>query len=142
MYLYAHALKGDIQQWEVVGRYIGIKVPPEVPELDHYIIVVIIAILAAVTLASSFLNIKWKRVASIVLILGAISLAFWAQYRLYQQGHNLDPTAPMRYVVKPFTPPLIGVVKVSKIKIYHFPHLGLFLFGAATILTTYAAWRR
>lgn len=142
MYLYTYALKGDLQQWEVVGRYIGIKVPPDLPEFDNHIIVTIIVMLATMALISAFLNRKWKKVASILLIVGGIALASWAQYRLYQQGHNLDPNAPMRYVVKPFTPPLIGVSKVSKIKIYHLPHLGFLLFFVATGLSAYAAWYR
>jgi len=142
MYLYAHALKGDIRDWEVVGRYIGINVHPKTPEFDLKIIVAIIVILSVLTFISAFKNIKWKRTCSIILLIAGISLAGWAQFRLYQQGHNLDPNAPLRYVVKPFTPPLIGMTKVSKIRIYHLPHLGFLLFATATGLTIYAAWRR
>lgn len=70
------------------------------------------------------------------------SLAGWAQYRLYQAVHNLDPKAPMRYAVKPFTSPLVGIVRVHKITIYHLPHVGFLLFGGAVVLTLLAVRRR
>lgn len=141
MYLYANALTGDLHQWEVVGRYIGIKVPPDFPELESNIVVYIIGVFAAVTLAAAFMSLKVKKVVSILLITMGISLAGWAQYRLYQSGHSLDPTAPMRYVVKPFTSPLIGVTRVSKIRIYHLPHIGFIFLAAAVVLTVHASWR-
>lgn len=141
MYLYANELTGDLHQWEVVGRYIGIKVPPEYPELDSNLIAIIIAVLGVLTLTAAFTSVKWQKIVSITLIVVAISLASWAQYRLYQSGHNLDPTAPMRFVVKPFTSPLIGVVRVSKIRIYHLPHLGFLLLATAVLLAGHATWR-
>lgn len=141
IYLYTDRLGGDVGEWKVVGRYIGVKVPPELPEFDLKIISVIIVFLSAFVSLSAFGSVRWKKTASVILLVAGISLAGWAQYRLYQAGHNLDPTAPMRYAVKPFTPPLIGIVKVHKITIYHLPHAGSILFGAATVLTLYAAWR-
>ncbi|MFQ6675840.1 MAG: hypothetical protein ACE5LH_05790 [Fidelibacterota bacterium] len=140
MYLHANALKGDLRDWEVVGRYIGIDVEPDLPEFDHNIVVFIVTILASLVWISAFLSTRFKKIASVILLTTAISMAGWAQYRLYQQGHNLDPSAPLRSVVKPFTPPLIGVTRVSKIKIYHLPHVGFLLFGLACGITLYGAW--
>ncbi|MEW6456093.1 MAG: hypothetical protein AB1410_05180 [Acidobacteriota bacterium] len=139
MFLYTYGIKGDVQEWKVVGRYIGINVEPNLPELDLKIIAIIVVILGMFTFISAFRSGKWKKIVSISLIVTGISLALWAQYRLYQAGHNLDPKAPLRNVAKPFTPPLIGMTKISKIKIYHLPHLGSILFVTSTILTFYAS---
>ncbi|MAG14231.1 MAG: hypothetical protein CMN78_06515 [Spirochaetales bacterium] len=142
MFLYAYGLKGDFKDWEILGRYIGINIYPELPEFDSLILVIIIAILAALTIASAFLAMKWKKILPILLAVAALCFAGWAQYRLYQQGHSLDPTAPLRFTVKPFTPPLIGITKVSRIRIYHFPHVGIALYTLAIIGTAFARWRR
>lgn len=142
MYLYAHGLEGDLRDWEVVGRYIGVDVSPSLPELDLNVVSIIVAFLGVLTITSAFFGNGIKKAVSITLVATGLLLGGWAQYRLYQQGHRLDPSAPMRTVVKPFTPPLVGVVKVSKITIYHLPHLGSVLFVLACGLTLYAAWRK
>jgi hypothetical protein len=67
-------------------------------------------------------------------------LVIWAQYSLYLFGHSLDPDRPLRYL-QPFTPPVIGIVTLGKIKTYHFPHLGAVLFGIAGLLVVWTAWR-
>ncbi len=142
VYVYADRLRGDLAEWKVVSWYIGVKFPPELPEFNLKIIPIIILFLSTFVFLAAFGSGRWKKTVTIILLVAGISLAGWAQYRLYQAGHNLDPTAPMRYAVKPFTPPLIGIVKVHKITIYHLPHAGSVLFGMATALTLYTAWRR
>lgn len=141
MYMYSNGLTGDLNDWRVVGRYIGVDVEPPLPEFDHNIITYAIAFLAVVLLIAAFADDRVKKGASILLLAAGLTFAGWAQYRLYQQGHNLDPTAPMRFIVQPFTPPLFGWTTVGKIRIYHLPHVGLLLFAAATGLTLLATWR-
>lgn len=142
MFLYVHSLKGDFRDWEVMGRYIGIDVHPKVPEFDFKILVIILIALSVLLIISAFLGPGWKKIASILLIVIGLTMLGWAQYRLYLQGHNLDPTAPLRFTVKPFTPPIIGITRVSKIRIYHLPHLASLLFAASAALSVFAAWRR
>lgn len=142
MFLYTFQLKGDKKDWDVVGRYIGINTNPKLPEIENKIILSILIVLSFILIISHFKTEKWKKTVSIILLIIGLCLAAWAQYRLYQQGHNLDPKAPLRYVVKPFTPPLIGLTKVHRIKIYHFPHLGFFLFSASCLLTLYSSWKK
>jgi copper chaperone NosL len=142
MYLYSNSLKGDLNDWRVVGRYIGVDVEPPLPEFDKNTITYVIALLGIAMLLAAFAGDSIKRGASILLLAAGLAFAGWGQYRMYQQGHNLDPRAPMRMVVKPFTPPLLGWTTVGKIRIYHLPHVGFILFGAATCLTLLVAWRR
>lgn len=141
VYIHPDGLRGDIHEFQVVGRYIGVKVPPELPEFDSKIFSYLIGLLAAMTLLGVLLSQRWRKIIPIILLVAGITFAGWAQYRLYQAGHTLDPTAPMRYAVKPFTPPLIGVVRIHRITIYHVPHVGFVLFGVAITLAVFAAWR-
>ncbi len=140
MFLYVYGLKGDFADWEILGRYVGLNLYPVLPEFDGYIIVLVLAVLALLCIAAALFGPRWRKYVPIVLIaVGAILLG-WAQFRLYQQGHDLDPTAPLRFTVKPFTPPLIGVTKVSRIRIYHFPHVGGILFFISVSLASVAGW--
>ncbi len=142
MYIYLDGLKGDTRDWNVVGRYIGIDTEPFLPEFEYNITITIIGVMTLLIFAAAYAGDRWKKYASVLLLSVGISMGGWAQYRFYQQGHDLDPTAPMRTIVKPFTPPLIGFTSVSKITIYHLPHLGFLLFGTATVLTLYVSYKR
>ena len=62
--------------------------------------------------------------------------SFW--YRLYEYGHNLDPTAPMR--IKPFTPLLIGVKQIANFRESSFPQAGAYLLCLAVLLIALAGW--
>ena len=62
--------------------------------------------------------------------------SFW--YRLYEYGHNLDPTAPMR--IKPFTPLLIGVKQIANFREYSFPQAGAYLLLFSVLLIVLAGW--
>ncbi|MEW5815997.1 MAG: hypothetical protein AB1798_11475 [Spirochaetota bacterium] len=138
--LYVHSLRGDIKEWEILGRYIGINANPKLPEFDFKIFIFIFAGLAIMLGIAAFLGDRWKKAASIALIIASLIIAGWAQYKLYQQGHTLDPAAPLRTVAKPFTPPLFGITRIHKITIYHYPHLGSALLGLTIASTVYAAW--
>lgn len=105
LYLYLDGLKGDLKDWEVLGRYIGVNVHPWLPEFKYKTMVFIVAGLGLFTLFCANKKIKWKRLISLIILVLGLGSAGWAQFRLYQQGHRLDPQAPLRYTVKPFTPP-------------------------------------
>jgi len=62
--------------------------------------------------------------------------SFW--YRLYEYGHNLDPTAPMR--ITPFTPLLIGVKQIANFRESSFPQAGAYLLLLSVLLILIAGW--
>ena len=62
--------------------------------------------------------------------------SFW--YRLYEYGHNLDPTAPMK--IKPFTPLLIGVKQIANFREASYPMLGAYLLTFSVVLIVIAGW--
>lgn len=137
--VYADRLEGDIEEWRIVSRLVGVKVPPPVPELDLKIIPIMIVALSILSLVTAIKN-RFAKIAMIASWVVIISLASWAQYRLYLIGHDLDETAPLRAYVKPFTPPLIGWITVAgRITVYHWPYMGSILFMVATLLITFVA---
>jgi hypothetical protein len=55
-----------------------------------------------------------------VLFLYFSLFSFWSFYsRLYQYGHNLDPTAPVK--VPAFMPPLLGSKQLANFTVYSYP---------------------
>ena len=62
--------------------------------------------------------------------------SFW--YRLYDYGHNLDPTAPMK--IQPFTPLLIGVKQIANFRESSYPMLGAYLLTFSVLLIVIAGW--
>jgi len=137
--VYAYKYAGDIDEWNRVGRLVGVKVPPPIPEIAFTILPVVVIGLAGLAAVAAFRE-KWVWLAALLPwpFLGALIL--WAQYSLYLFGHSLDPDRPLKYI-QPFTPPVIGIVTLGKIRTYHFPDAGGVLFGMAAVLLVWTAWR-
>ena len=61
---------------------------------------------------------------------GAFSL--WSfGYKLYQYGHQLAPTAPVK--VPPFTPPMFGYKQLANFEVYSYPAAGTYLMAATAL---------
>lgn len=137
--VYAYKYAGDIDEWNRVGRLVGVRVPPPIPEAVFRLIPIAILILVILCLMAAWRE-RWLTAAAIAPWLVLALLVAWAQYSLYVFGHSLDPNRPLKYI-QPFTPPVIGVVRMGKIRTYHLPYLGSLLFGAGAVLTGLTAWR-
>lgn len=61
----------------------------------------------------------------------------WAQVRLYQAGHSLDPNAPMTGV-DGFTPPVLGTYEVANISGFTWIDVGGYLLVAAVAFLSVA----
>lgn len=139
LHLYAYKYEGDVDEWNRVGRLVGVRVPPPIPEQTFVALpaaVVVASGLALATMASR----RLLAVAAVFPWLLLTGLAAWGQYTLYLFGHSLDPDRPLRYFDE-FTPPIIGVLTLGKIQTFHFPNLGSALFILAGLLLALAAWR-
>lgn len=137
--VYAYKYDGDIAEWNRVGRLVGVKVPPPIPEVVFTLFPLAVIGLAALCVVAAFRE-GWLKIAAIVPWLVLAVLIAFAQYSLYLFGHSLDPDRPLKYI-QPFTPPVIGIVTLGKIRTYHFPYPGSILFGIASLLLVWAAWR-
>lgn len=138
MHVYAYRYVGDVHEWNTVGRLVGVHVPPPIPEESFIVIPAIIAMLGLFIAATAFWP-GWAKVGSFLPWVVLVGLLAWTQYALYLFGHSLDPARPLRYL-QPFTPPVIGVLTLGKMTIYHVPWLGSVLFVAGALLATLAAW--
>ncbi len=131
---YGDRLEGDIREWSIISNLVGINIPTNVPEIDMKIIPLIILSLSAI-FALSFFSRKWLKISVIVSLITLSALSAWTQYRLYLIGHNLDETAPLRNLIEPFTPPIIGWIDVGgSITVYHLPHIGSTLVFFAIVI--------
>jgi predicted outer membrane lipoprotein len=59
-------------------------------------------------------------------------------HRLYQFGHDLDPTAPIR--IPPFTPPPLGTNQIAQFATYSYFSWGTFLPLVAALLIVTTLW--
>lgn len=137
--MYAYEYAGDIEEWGLVGRLVGVRVPPPIPDLFFRLFpaaVVALGVLASVAAARE----RWLTVAAIFPWVVLAALLVWGQYSLYVFGHSLDPERPLKYL-EPFTPPIVGIVTMGKIQTYHYPNVGSLLFIAAGALLVMSAWR-
>lgn len=135
--VYATKYVGDIKEWNVVGKLVGVQVPPPFPPVVFTVAPLLIAGFAVLTVVAAFRE-RWRKPAAVAPWVFLIGTAAYLQYILYQYGHNLDPERPLRYI-KDFTPPVIGIVTVGKIRTFHVPDAGAVLFVVAAVLIFIAA---
>lgn len=132
MRVYPTHYEGDIREWNLIGNLVGVKVPPPIPDLAFEIVPVLIVLLAIISLIAAF-DQRWLAVSMIMPWILLTGLTAFTQYSLYIFGHDLNPDRPLRYI-EPFTPPVIGIKKIGTLLTFHLPHVGSFLFIAASLL--------
>ena len=80
---------------------------------------------------------RWlRRLACAGLWLIPVGALADVQYRLWQTGHGLDPTAAIR--VSPFTPRVVGPTSLMNFTINGLPGMALILIALAAALATLA----
>lgn len=136
MRVYLNYFEGDIDEWNIVGNLVGVKVPPPIPEEAFVIVPLAMGALILICLAASFQP-KLLKMAALGPWVFITALTIFTQYSLYLFGHDLDPNAPLKYV-EPFTPPVIGIKKIGRMVTYHLPHVGSLLLVAAGVLLYFA----
>ena len=104
LYAYGTGMKGDLSELNILNHYIGMP-PIEAPALETSMFPVGIAVVALLCLLAPLH--KWMlRLAVFALVATPLTILADLQWRLYEFGHTLNPTAPIR--LKPFTPLVIG----------------------------------
>ena len=136
MRVYTYMYEGDLEEWNVVGNLVGVKVPPPIPDIVFTIVPISIFLLIILCLVTALKPslLKFTAFMPWVVITG---LTIFTQYSLYVFGHDLDPKRPLRFI-DPFTPPVIGVKKIGTMLTYHLPHIGSFLLVIASLLLFWA----
>jgi copper chaperone NosL len=132
---YGNTVKGDLGEINELSHYIGMPAfdVAGMPEMKLWLPVVLVAVLAAVV--SVVTRRRWlRRLACAGLWLIPLGALADVQFRLWQVGHSLDPTSPIR--VAPFTPRVLGPTTLMNFTVHGYPGMSLILVAVAAALVT------
>lgn len=132
---YGNKVEGDLEEIGELSHYVGMPAFNFVgmPEMKLWPLVIVIAIAAAVVAVVT--RRRWlRRLACAGLWLIPVGALADVQYRLWQTGHGLDPTAAIR--VSPFTPRVVGPTSLMNFTINGLPGMALVLIAVAAALVT------
>ena len=147
-------LGGEYQEVAALNYYIGFHYPDPVYVEPNYEVAgaaiatpewvafpaVLVALAALATLAavSPGRTVARRLTYALVGTIAVLGTALaWAQFRLYQAGHNLDPNAPMTGV-DGFTPPLLGPYEVANISGFSWIAAGGYVIAAGVVFLAVA----
>jgi nitrous oxidase accessory protein len=109
LYAYGTGMEGDLKELNILNHYIGMPAI-EPPPLEIAMFPYGMAALIVLCLLSPF-GAWLRRVAVAALVMTPVVVIADLQWRLYDFGHSLNPTAPIR--LEPFTPLVIGTTKMG-----------------------------
>ena len=127
---YGTRMTGDVSELNILNHYIGMP-PLETPAFETSLFPYAIAALIALCLLSPLT--RWLRVLAIAaVVIAPIAMLGDLQWRLYEFGHSLNPTAPIR--LAPFTPLVIGSTSMGNFTSWGMPSWGVWSLLAAALL--------
>lgn len=144
MYIHINKIGGDspgtLQNINILNHYIGMAMiePESIPELQYFPYVVaglILFTLVAAAINKPALYLTFFIVFAILAILGIYDFYTW----MYDYGHNLDPTAPIKVPGQSYQPPLFGTKMILNFQTSSYPALGGISMGIA-LLMSFLAW--
>jgi len=132
---YGNTVEGDLAEINELSHYIGM--PPfnvaGMPEMRLWPLVILLAMVAAVLAVAT--RGRWlRRLACATLWLIPVGALADVQFRLWQVGHSLDPSSPIR--VTPFTPKVVGPTTLMNFTIEALPGISLVLIALAAAVVT------
>jgi hypothetical protein len=140
LYIYSHTLEGghppgrdDLREINTLNHYIGMRPLLESDFSEFKWIPLMIGIFFILALRTLVIGKMSNLVDTTVLFMYFGLFSFWSFYnRLFQYGHNLDPTAPVK--VQPFMPPLVGSKQIANFTVYSYPAAGSYFMVAFWLL--------
>jgi len=133
MNIWINNITGDVKVISALNHYIGMKhIEVEMfPEFQYMIYIV--GFLIAFGLIAALVN-KRFMVVAFMMILFATGVAALVDFYMwgYDYGHNLDPTAAINIPGMSYQPPLIGTKQLLNFTAFSGPHIGGWIFMAAT----------
>ena len=124
-----------LQNINILNHYIGMKSihPDSIPELKYFPMVVYGLLTlggVVVVIDKAWAYLTWPVLISLLGILGIYDFYLW----LYDYGHNLDPTAPIKVEGMTYQPPLFGAKDLLNFYVQSYPHWGAAFLGLAVLL--------
>ena len=146
LHIYASKLEGgrtpardDLREINTLNHYIGMRPLLESDFSEFKWIPLAVGGFALLGLRALVIGKMSKLVDIVVLFVYFGLFSLWSFYqRLYDYGHNLDPTAAVK--VTPFTPPLIGTQQIANFRVSNFPEVGSYLMVAFALCLIIAIW--
>lgn len=139
--VHPNALRGDIRELSVLDQYIGVHIPPTLPQFKWLPATLIAG--AVLGLVAALLPVVLRRRALIVVVVSLAAAltgaAVQAQYQMHDIGHNRNAHTPL-VGVGDFTPPFLGTTKIAQFEVSSRFGWGAWLIGAALLLQLSAAW--
>jgi hypothetical protein len=130
LHIYAHELQGgktpnrdDLREINSLNHYIGMRPLLESDFSEFMWLPLAFGALMLLALRAMALG-KMSNLIDVFVLFSYLGLfSLWSFYRrLYNYGHNLDPTASID--VEPFTPPLFGRKQIANFSVTSFPDIG------------------
>ena len=134
---YGDRVAGDLGEIKELSHYIGLPAFNFVgmPEMRLWPFVVAFAMAMAIVAVATRRRWLWRLSCAAIWLIPVGALAD-VQFRLWQTGHSLDPSAAIR--VTPFTPRVLGPTSLMNFTITGFPGTALVLIAVAAALVTSA----
>jgi len=143
--IYSYKLEGEVDIINGLNHYIGMKTLRADDFIEFTLLPYLIGIyglafiLVGISARRKLLNILFGA----FLLFGVISMVdFWRW--LYEYGHDLNPSAPIKVPGMAYQPPLIGFKQLLNFGAFSIPAIGGWIFIACGILLAYcvyAEWR-
>ena len=138
--IYAYTLEGghtanrdDLREINTLNHYIGMRPLLESDFSEFRWLPLAIGVFFILILRAIVIG-KISKLVDLVVMFGYFgAFSMWSFYhRLYQYGHNLDPSAPVK--VPPFMPPIFGSQRMANFEVYNYPGTGSYFLIAAIVL--------
>lgn len=125
MFIHADKLSGDIDIINGLNNYIGMKQIHENEFKEFLVLPYLIGFFAATIILVSILNKRkllyvWFGLFLLFALVIGVDFYIW----LYDYGHNLDPTAPIKVPGMTYQPPLIGFKQLLNFGAFSIPAIG------------------
>ena len=127
LHIYSYALVGghtasrdDLREINTLNHYIGMRPLLESDFSEFTWLPLMIGIFFILALRAVVIGKVASLVDTAVLFMYSSLFSLWSFYhRMYQYGHQLDPTAPVK--VAPFMPPLLGTQQLANFQVQCYP---------------------
>jgi hypothetical protein len=135
------AMRGDLNELTVLNHYIGVHVPPTLPQFKWLPGVLIAgAVLSLIGGLLPGLARRWVLLGTGGALATAMLIAaLQAKSQMHDIGHKRDQKTIL-VGVKDFTPPLLGTTKIAQFTVSSRFGIGAWLIGAALVLQFGAVW--
>ncbi|HLT05931.1 MAG TPA: hypothetical protein VK014_00300 [Cyclobacteriaceae bacterium] len=146
MYIWVNKISGTdkwiLQNVNILNHYIGMKTihPESIPELKYFPLVVygMLGLGAVAVMVNKLWGyLSWSLLLAVLGALGIYDFYLW----LYDYGHNLDPTAPIKVEGMTYQPPLFGGKDLLNFYVESYPHWGGVCLGLAIAISALAYFK-